>query len=201
MLCLCATQRAPHYIRWDRLFEEPGRLFSKGRYKVQGMTAGPQGSSTDTERLLKLLVETPGRIAAASVGLPAARLQFEPDENAWSANDILAHLRACADVWGKSIMAMITQDHPTLRYVSPRTWIRKTNYPGLDFRPSLQAFTRQRQELVESLNMLPGAGWSRAATFTATTLGREQTVLSYVQRMARHEHEHCGQIEALLKPG
>ena len=43
-------------------------------------------------------------------------------------------------------MAMITQDHPTLRYVSPRTWIRKTGYPELEFYQSLQFFSRQREE-------------------------------------------------------
>jgi len=96
-------------------------------------------------------------------------------------------------------MAMIAQDHPTLRYVSPRTWIRKTDYLELEFHQSLVAFTRQREELVKSLEPLAITDWSRGATFTGTTKGREQTVLSYAQRMTQHENEHCEQIEALLK--
>ena len=156
-------------------------------------------ASTEIEKLLKSLAETPHRIASASRELENTRLQFRPDENSWSANDILAHLRACADVWGKSILAMITQDHPTLRYVSPRAWIRKTGYPELEFRQSLQAFAQQREELVKLLEALAIADWSRGATFTATTKGREQTVLSYVQRITQHENGHCEQIEALLK--
>ena len=96
-------------------------------------------------------------------------------------------------------MAMIAQDHPTLRYVSPRTWIKKTGYLELEFRQSLVAFTRQREELVKSLEPLAIAYRSRGATFTGTTRGREQTILSYVQRMTQHENEHCEQIEALLK--
>ncbi len=40
-------------------------------------------------------------------------------EEDWSAKDILAHLRTCADVWGKHIVIMMMQDHPTLRYISP----------------------------------------------------------------------------------
>ena len=90
-------------------------------------------TSAEIEQCLKLLAETPRRIASASNGLENTRLHFRPDEETWSVNDILAHLRSCADVWGKSIMAMIAQDRPTLRYVSPRTWIRKTDYPELDF--------------------------------------------------------------------
>jgi hypothetical protein len=126
-------------------------------------------------------------------------LRFRPDVNAWSANDILAHLRACADVWGTSLRAMIAQDHPALRYVSPRTWIRKTDYLDLEFGASLQAFVRQRKELLKLLRALAVNDWSRQATFTATTKGREQTVFSYARRIAEHENEHCEQIEALLK--
>jgi hypothetical protein len=158
-------------------------------------------TTSDTEHLLELLAATPHRLAAISHSLDDARLSFKPDESAWSANDILAHLRACADVWGKSILAMIAQDQPTLRYVSPRTWMRKTNYPEQDFHPSLHAFSQQRRELVQALQALAPADWSRGATFTATTRGREQTILRYVQRITDHEHEHVQQLEALLKPG
>jgi hypothetical protein len=50
------------------------------------------------------------------------------------------------------------------------------------------------------LRPLPISGWARGATFTGTTRGREQTVLSYAQRMAEHETIHLTEIEALL-PG
>ena len=151
------------------------------------------------EQVFKLLSSTPRLLASLSKGLDESRLRFRPDEDAWSANDVLAHLRACADVWGKSILAMLVQDHPTLRYVSPRTWMKKTNYPQQEFRPSLEAFTQQRLELLDTLTALKPKDWSRGATFTATIRGREQTVLSYAGRMARHENEHCNQIEALLQ--
>lgn len=151
------------------------------------------------QTFLETLAATPRCIDLASTGLENARLHFKPDQKVWSANDILAHLRACADVWSKSISAMLDQDHPTLRYVSPRTWIRKTDYPNLEFRVSLLAFTAQREELLKRLEPLPFEGWSRGASFTATTLGRTETVFSYARRMALHESDHCVQIEALLK--
>jgi hypothetical protein len=153
----------------------------------------------DIQTFLEILTATPQRLASASAGLENARLYFKPNQKAWSANDILAHLRACADVWGKSMAAMLMQDHPTLRYVSPRTWIRKTDYPKLEFRVSLLAFTLQRDDLLKSLKPLTIVEWSRAASFTATTLGRQETVFSYARRMALHESVHCQQIEALLK--
>ncbi len=150
-------------------------------------------------QLLNLLATTASRIAAASRSHTHAQLHFKPDENTWSANDVLAHLRACADVWGKSIGTMIAQDHPTIRYVSPRTWIRKTDYPEQAFDLSLHAFIQQREDLLRALRVLDHPGWLRGATFTATTSGRSRTVLSYAQRITQHEGEHCEQIEALLK--
>jgi hypothetical protein len=152
----------------------------------------------EIESLLHLLAETPVRIKSAAEGAEHARLHSRPDENAWSMNDILAHLRACADVWGKSIQAMIGQDHPTLRYVSPRTWIRRKDYPDHEFGASLQAFSRQREDLLQALRSLGSEGWSRGATFTGTTRGREQTVMSYAQRLAQHEKEHCEQMEKMM---
>lgn len=153
----------------------------------------------EIEKFLKLLTKTPQRIASASRGLKNPRLHLKASKEDWSANDVLAHLRSCADVWGKSIMLMISQDHPTLRYMSPRTWIRKTDYREQEFHPSLKAFTKQRRELLKVLKALEIEDWSRGATFTATTNGRKETVFSYVRRMAQHENEHCEQLESLLK--
>ena len=156
-------------------------------------------SPAETESVLRLLAATPRRIASLSRGVEISKLHFRPHPDSWSANDILAHLRACADVWGKSIVEMITRDHPKLRYISPRSWIRKTDYLGLEFRGSLKAFTDQRRELLRALKGLAIKDWSRSATFTATTRGREQTVFSYACRIAEHENKHCDQIEAVLK--
>jgi hypothetical protein len=77
-----------------------------------------KASPDEIGKVLKLLAKTPRRIASMSKGVENARLHFRPGEKVWSANDVLAHLRSCADVWGKSITAMLAQDHPTLRYLS-----------------------------------------------------------------------------------
>jgi len=106
------------------------------------------------EMALKLLAATPRDLASISKGLDHTRLHLRSDEEPWSANDILAHLHACADVWGKSIMAMIARDHPTLRYVSPRAWIKKTHYLEQEFGVSLEAFTKQRSDLLGVLKLI-----------------------------------------------
>ena len=87
---------------------------------------------------LTLLAEAPPRLAALSDGLAPAALQTRPTPDVWSATEVLAHMRACADVWGNCIAAMLKEDTPTLRAINPRTWIKQTNYPALDFQPSLR---------------------------------------------------------------
>ena len=52
------------------------------------------------DEIMAILPETPGRISALTDGLMAAELQAAPEADAWSINDVLAHLRACHDVLG-----------------------------------------------------------------------------------------------------
>ena len=74
-------------------------------------------------QLLTLLAAAPSHIVAATADLNATQLRAAPAPEQWSANDVLAHLRACADVWGGCIATILAQDEPTFRAVNPRTWI------------------------------------------------------------------------------
>jgi hypothetical protein len=95
---------------------------------------------------------------------------------------------------------MMTQDNPTRRYVSPRSWMRKPKYAQPEFKATLAAFTEERQKLVEALAALDEAGWARRGSFTGTSARRrDQTVLSYSQRIVNHEQPHLEQIESLLR--
>jgi hypothetical protein len=149
----------------------------------------------EIERYLSLLSDTTRRLMKATQGFDDVRLQYKIDKKAWSVNDILAHLRSCADVWGGSIEAMLAEDTPTLPYCHPRQWIKKTNYPDLLFHESFQAFRIQRKNLLNVLNNLSFEDWSRAAIIKH----REHTVFSQTRRMALHEDVHCQQIEELLE--
>lgn len=156
------------------------------------------GRGLTIEQLLSKLAATPPRLAALTAGLAPAQLRTAPNPEEWSANEVLAHLRACADVWGGCIATILAQDTPTLRAVNPRTWIQKTDYLDLDFRPSLGAFATQRAELLAVLEPLPPEGWSRAATVTGAGKPLMRTVLSYAQWLVDHERPHVKQIERIV---
>ncbi len=150
------------------------------------------------EHVLTLLAEAPPRIAALTAGLSPARLRTAPSPGEWSANDVLAHLRACADMWGNCIEVIIAEDRPTIRAINPTTWIKKTDYLELEFRPSLRSFATQRADLLAVLEPLPHEGWSRAATVTGAGKVLTRTVLDYAQRLARHERTHIKQVERIV---
>ena len=155
--------------------------------------------SEDTRRTIELLTHAPLRLKRATRGVQTARLYCRSDVEPWSVSDILAHLRACADVWGHSIMAMIAQDNPIQRYVSPRALMRKPTYANQEFGAALESFAKERRKLVKTLAHLDLHGWARRGTFTGTSpRGRDQTVLSYAHRLVDHEQAHLDQIETLL---
>ena len=106
------------------------------------------------EQVLTMLAATPPRIAALTAGLTPAQLRTKPNRDEWSATDVLAHLRSCADVWGSCIEVIIAQDTPTIRAVNPTTWIKSTDYPEQEFQSSLRAFTKQRKNLLKVLEFL-----------------------------------------------
>ena len=151
-----------------------------------------------SEQVLSLLADTPPRLEALTASLAPVQLRTTPNHDEWSANDVLAHLRACADVWGGCIATIIAGERPTLRAVNPRTWITQTDYRELEFQPSLRAFAAQRAELLVVLEALPPEGWLRAATVTGAGKTLERTVMFYARWLAEHERPHVKQVARLV---
>lgn len=150
------------------------------------------------EQNLTMLAACPSRIAGLTKGLTPAQLLTPPRPGDWSARDVLAHLRACADMWGKYIMLILDENHPTFKAVNPTTWIKQTDYREQKFQPSLRGFTVQRAELLAVLKPLPPKAWSRSATVTGAGKPRERTVHSYAEWLANHERSHIRQIERIV---
>jgi hypothetical protein len=150
-------------------------------------------------QILSILRDTPDRLSDLAGDLTETQLHTSPEPGEWSVTEIAAHLRSCADVWGHVIETIITIDHPTIRAVSPTTWIRSTDYPEQAFASSWQAFTTQRDRLLALLEQLPAKDWSRSATVLGGGRPLELTVHSYAARLARHERTHWRQVAKTVK--
>jgi hypothetical protein len=152
-----------------------------------------------TEELLDRLAKTPDHLAVQARALSPNQLRARPSADEWSANEVLAHLRACADVWGSCIAEILAQPNPVIRAVNPRTWILRTNYLDLEFGESLEVFTRQRAELLARLKPLQPGNWERSATVTGAGRPLVRSVQTSARRMALHEQCHLKQIAAIVK--
>ena len=166
------------------------------RSGVVGMAAGMQ-VGTEPKELTRELASVPKLIAGIVAGHDEARLRWRTDEKTWSASDLLAHLRSCADVRGKWIAAMLDRDNPTLRAVSPRSAFRKS--VDRDVAVSLEEFAEERAALVKRLRSLDEAGWNRTLTFTgASPRSSTPTVTACVWGLVQHEKDHLQQFRDLL---
>ncbi|MCO5177657.1 MAG: DinB family protein [Thermomicrobiales bacterium] len=148
----------------------------------------------ELDEILDRLRNAPLQMAIIGIDATPKQLRAAPAPDEWSAVDILAHLRACADVWGSCIEQLLSEDHPTIRAVSPRRWIKQTNYRELEFHLSLDAFIRQRSNLMNIVEPLPPEAYARAATITGAGRPIERTVRSFAQRLVVHERPHIRQM-------
>jgi DinB superfamily len=151
------------------------------------------------EDALCILRETPKRLASLAEAASEAQLRAVPREGEWSANEVLAHLRSCADVWGSAMASILAEHTPTLRAINPTRWIESTDYRELEFRPSLAAFKRQRARLLRLLAPLPAADWGRGATVLGAGAPLHATLHAYAERLARHERAHWRQVRAAVE--
>ncbi len=149
----------------------------------------------EVKKHLETLEAIPRALARITKGVAESLLHSGSGKNSWSVNDILAHLRACADVWTHSIYAMLAEREPTLPDINERKWAKVTGYAEVSFAESFQAYLLQRENLLRVLNGLPFEAWEKSALI----FGRKHTIFSQVRRMAKHETEHVEQIESLLK--
>lgn len=146
-----------------------------------------------------MLRDGPAYLSKIAKDAAPRRLGSRPSPDEWSATEVLAHLRACADVWGDCIATILAEDEPTIRAINPRRWIRDTDYPTQDFRDSLRAFTRQRDELLTVLEPLSQEDWSRSATITGAGKPLRRTVFDYAEWLGRHERPHIKQIRRVVE--
>ena len=157
------------------------------------------GKYLPVEMILNILKETPSRLAALPAELSPAQLRTARGPSEWSVTEVLAHLRACSDVWGDNyIMTILTRDKPTIKAMNPHRWIKNTDYLEQEFQALLPPFTKQRKKLVVVLEQLEPQDWWRTATLTGAGKPLEQTLISHADGLVRHERTHLKQIERTL---
>jgi hypothetical protein len=147
-----------------------------------------------TAALIVRLAAIPARLAQAVAGWPAARLHAAPADGAWSAADILAHLRATDDILAFRAFMILARDNPPMPSFDERRWAEVAGYPQADFHGSLEAFRLRRAELAAMLRRAVAEDWQRTGAHEERG---PITLLDVIESVVEHEEEHCEQLEAI----
>ena len=137
-------------------------------------------------------------IVCRTLGPVEVTVDGAPAPGEWSVHELLAHLRACADVRGAAALRTIAEDRPRIQVINPREYLKTTDYLKLDFASSLRAFADQRAELLDVLRALSADEWSRPAEIVRAASSLEGSVLYYAVWIATHEVPHLDQIRATI---
>ena len=144
---------------------------------------------------LECMRRTPGELAAAIDGQPDAVLARRPAEKAWSAKEIVCHLRDVEEFYFDRIKILLINDEPQLILLEPDRWAEDRQYLRHDVGEALSAFRLRREDTLKFLISLRPDQWSRGALHP--TLGRI-TISKIVRSMPRHDETHLDQLKRAL---
>lgn len=126
------------------------------------------------------------------------RTDARPAPGAWSAVEVVRHLRAADAIIGPRIYHILIRERPPLPAFDERAWGEYLATAATPLSEQLDEFQIRRAELVRVLMNLSEADWSREGEHEV----RGKMSLSAVcLDLAAHEDEHCRQIEDLVARG
>ena len=116
-------------------------------------------------------------------------------EGAWSAHEILAHLRASNEILTPRIYQILVRDNPPLAGFDERRWVEVCGYEQQSIDVLFEGISSQRHELIQILRRVSDSEWQRSGTHE---VHGPITIEQIVGRLVGHEEEHIVDIERLL---
>jgi hypothetical protein len=119
-----------------------------------------------------------------------------PQDNGWTAHDVLVHMRASSEILTPRIYQTLVRDHPPLPGFDDRRWAEVANYASMSFSDLFARIAIPRYELIETLRRLSPADWQRTGLHEEHG---EISIEAIASHIAGHDEEHLAQIEELLE--
>ena len=148
-----------------------------------------------TKERLDRMRQTPGEIAALIEGQPGDVLGRRPAEGAWSATEIVCHLRDVEEFYLDRVQLILIHDEPVLLMLDPDRWADERQYRRHDMALAHAAFTTRRRETLAVLDPLGAEQWERAGLHR---LRGRLTVRHLVHSWAKHDDGHLDQLRRAL---
>ncbi len=154
-------------------------------------------SEEELRRHIEALERNPAVIAAAVAGLDERTLRFKPEPNEWCVLEVLSHLADVEIIYGYRMRQVIADRAPTFGPIEPEDWARNLGYTEVAPEEALTLYRTVRRANLRLLRRL-GAGDLVKGGFHPE-LNRQVTLGELIERLAGHDPNHLGQIEALKR--
>ncbi|MCU1244583.1 MAG: hypothetical protein JWN02_493 [Acidobacteria bacterium] len=146
---------------------------------------------------LEPLATFPALVRAYVASVPEGRWRERPAAGGFAMVEQVWHL---ADLehegFGERIARLVRDAEPELPDFRGQQVARERQYVELEMAPALERFAAGRATNIERLRSLAPADWQRSGRQEGVGL---VTLEQVVARMAEHDREHAGEIEALLR--
>jgi hypothetical protein len=152
------------------------------------------GTTNDLLRRLAKAVSDLNRLVS---GGRTGRWNHRPAD-AWSAHQVLAHLRASNDILTPRIYQMLVRDNPPLAAFDERRWVEVGGFEDQSIDILFERISSQQHDLMQTLRHVSETDWNRTGNHE---ISGEVTVAQIVNHLVGHEEEHIAEIERLLTAG
>ncbi len=149
-------------------------------------------SNRDIEDVLARLSAAPTRFTRAFHGFEEAKSANGKVHDEWSPTEVLAHVRASNDIMEARLFSILVRDDPHMLAYDDLRWRDVARYTSLAPSESLEIMRLRRKELVNALRAISKEDWERTGIHE---LSGTQTLMDIALSIAKHEEEHCAQIE------
>lgn len=130
----------------------------------------------------------------AALAIPADRLDFRPNETAWSPREVAFHVAETDQNLGVRLRRLLTENNPTLAGVDLQAWVSLLQHAQLDVRLALDALRATSALNVALMESLTPAQLARRGRHSQ---GHEVTVSGLCLYFGLHLESHVRQLARL----
>lgn len=139
--------------------------------------------------------QTPSDLAAAISDQPENVLTRRPREGAWSATEIVCHLRDVEEFYLERVLWILANEEPALVVLDPDRWAEERQYLRQDIARAFAVLRTRRQETCDLLDALAPEQWEREG---AHPLRGRLSIRRIVHGWAKHDDGHLDQLRRAL---
>lgn len=197
-----ALLRLPDSFHTEGFYKRESSLFyqlvpAARRGEAPAVKSVEEWAAVQVPERLARLEQTPSDLARLVRARTDAVLSRRPAPEAWSAKEVVCHLRDAEEHLSGWVRTILDNDDPVLVQTGTADrWADERQYARHHVGAAWQAFSQRRDETLDLLRGLPPASWRRGGRHARR--GR-LTVDALVALMAWHDDNHLDQVKRALE--